>query len=129
MHAFKAQNDHVKKGLQQAYASKVPGEILDVFCVSNTIYEKYTPKGNRELVAASEIPDVRRFCRSITAEARYREACHFMHSSMPSLLSTLKLWINSYTARAVETNARNEKLNDKIRDALRNATAQVQSSR
>lgn len=100
-----------------------------MFCVSNTIYEKYAPKGNRELVAASEIPDVRRFCHSITAEARYREACHFMHSSMPSLLSTLKLWINSYTTRAVETDARDEELKDNICGALRDATAQVRSSR
>ncbi|KAL8365133.1 hypothetical protein RB595_004106 [Gaeumannomyces hyphopodioides] len=122
---IKARSDHVKRGLQQAYASKVPGEVLDVFCVSNTMYEKYAPQGNGELVAASEIPDVRRFCHSVTAEARYNEACHFMHSSMPSLLSTLKLWINSYTTRAAETNAQDEELNDKICDALRDATAQI----
>lgn len=91
---IEARNDHVKEGLRRAYASKVPGEKLDVFCVSNTTYEKYSEKGNTELVHASGIPQLRRFCHSITTEAQFREASHLLRSSLPSLINSLVLFAN-----------------------------------
>ena len=95
---IKARNEHVKEGLQKAYAAKAPGEKLDVFCVSNTTYEKYSEKGNRQLVDASGIPQLRQFCQAITAEAQFREALHFLRSTLPNLVNSVELWANTNLA-------------------------------
>ncbi|EXV00317.1 Ras GTPase family protein [Metarhizium robertsii] len=92
---IEARNQHVKRGLQSAYASKIPDQTLDVFCVSNKIYEKHVPKGNSEFVAASGIPELRRFCHTITADAQLQEATHFLKSSIPSFLTTLEIRLGS----------------------------------
>ncbi|KAE9366257.1 hypothetical protein N431DRAFT_419424 [Stipitochalara longipes BDJ] len=90
-----ARNSHVKEGLQNAYASKVPGGRLEVFCVSNTTYEKFSRKGNTEMVLASGIPELRRFCHKITAGAQLLEAKHFLQSTLSSLLSSVEIWASS----------------------------------
>ena len=95
---IKARNEHVKEGLQKAYAAKAPGEKLDVFCISNTTYEKYAEKGNAQLVDASGIPQLRKFCQSITAEAQFREALHFLRSTLPNLLNSVELWVSAHMA-------------------------------
>jgi hypothetical protein len=87
-----ARNQHVKEGLQQAYASKVPGGKLEVFCVSNTTYEKYSTKGNAAMVHASGVPELRRFCHHLTANAQLLEAKHFLRSTLSSLLNSVELW-------------------------------------
>lgn len=66
-----------------------------MFCVSNTTYEKYAEKGNNELVQSSGIPQLRQFCHSITAEAQFREASHFLRSTLPSIIHSLELWANA----------------------------------
>lgn len=83
---------HVKEGLQQAYSSKVPEGELEVFCVSNTLYEKYARKGNIEMVQGSGIPELRRFCYAITAHAQLLEAKHFLSSMLSSVLNSAELW-------------------------------------
>lgn len=90
-----ARNDHVKDGLQRAYSARVPGGQLEVFCVSNTAYEKYSRKGINEMVRASGIPELRRFCHTITADAQLREAKHFLQSTLSSLLSSVEVWASS----------------------------------
>ncbi|KAH6700598.1 hypothetical protein BKA61DRAFT_705543 [Leptodontidium sp. MPI-SDFR-AT-0119] len=90
-----ARSSHVKEGLQNAYASKIPGGRLEVFCVSNTTYEKFSRKGNAEMVRASGIPELRRFCHTITAGAQLLEAKHFLQSTLSSLLSSVELWASS----------------------------------
>ena len=87
-----ARNRHVKDGLQKAYASKVPGGRLEVFCVSNTTYEKFSKKGNAAMVRASGVPELRRFCHSITADAQLLEAKNFLQSTLSSLLTSIELW-------------------------------------
>lgn len=87
-----ARNEHVKVGLQKAYASKVPEGKLEVFCVSNILYETFTKKGNSDMVAGSGIPELRRFCHSIAADAQLLEAKHFLKSKLASLFSSLDLW-------------------------------------
>ena len=69
-----------------------------MFCVSNTTYEKYSKKGNRELVDASGIPQLRRFCHSVTAEAQFQEALHYLRSTLPNLVNSLELWANTNQA-------------------------------
>ncbi|RYP68754.1 hypothetical protein DL771_006484 [Monosporascus sp. 5C6A] len=95
---IEARNEHVKDGLRKAYAAKVPGEKLDVFCVSNTTYEKYSEKGDEELIRASGIPQLRQFCHSITAEAQFREALDRLQARLPNLINSLELWANNNLA-------------------------------
>ncbi|RYP61155.1 hypothetical protein DL769_007837 [Monosporascus sp. CRB-8-3] len=95
---IEARNEHVKDGLRKAYAAKVPGKELDVFCVSNTTYEKYSEKGDEELVRASGIPQLRQFCHSITAEAQFREALDQLQARLPNLINSLELWANTSLA-------------------------------
>ncbi|KAI5462790.1 hypothetical protein BGZ63DRAFT_352526, partial [Mariannaea sp. PMI_226] len=87
-----ARNSHVKENLQRVYASEMDGRTLPVFCVSNKWYEKYCPKGNTELVQASGIPELRRFCHTITAEAQFHEVNHFLVAKSSALLNSLDLW-------------------------------------
>lgn len=86
-----ARNTHVKDGLQRAYSSKVPHGGLEVFCVSNKTYAKFVEKGNVEMVQASGIPDLRRFCYTMTAHAQLLEAKHFLSSMLSSLLNSAEL--------------------------------------
>ncbi|KFY95308.1 hypothetical protein V500_02839 [Pseudogymnoascus sp. VKM F-4518 (FW-2643)] len=92
-----ARNMHVKEGLQRAYSSKVPEGGLEVFCVSNTLYEKYARKGNIEMVQGSGIPELRRFCYAITAHAQLLEAKHFLSSMLSSVLNSAELWATKPT--------------------------------
>ncbi|EON64079.1 hypothetical protein W97_03309 [Coniosporium apollinis CBS 100218] len=87
-----ARNERVKDGLQEGYRTKVPGGMLEVFCVSNTTYEKYSAEGVVDMVNASGIPELRRFCYSVTAEAQFLEAKHFLQSRLSSMLSSIQLW-------------------------------------
>ena len=68
---------------------------MEVFCVSNTTYEKFSRKGNTEMVLASGIPELRRFCHKITAGAQLLEAKHFLQSTLSSLLSSVEIWASS----------------------------------
>ena len=88
-----ARNDFVTEGLQRNYSKKVPGGRLEVFCVSNTDYETFSANGNVDMVNASGIPALRRFCHTITAKAQYFEAKKFLHSTLPSLLTSTRLWV------------------------------------
>ncbi|RDL37034.1 Uncharacterized protein BP5553_04467 [Venustampulla echinocandica] len=87
-----ARSIHVKEGLQRTYSSKIPKGELEVFCVSNTTYEKFAKKGNVEMVQASGIPELRRFCYTITAHAQLLEAKNCLRSMLSSLLNSAKLW-------------------------------------
>jgi hypothetical protein len=112
-----ARNSHVKEGLQKAYTSKVPGGKLEVFCVSNTTYEKYSKKGNADMVRASGIPELRRFCHTITAGAQLLEAKHFLQSSLSSLLNSIELWASSSPARPqVEESGPDESIYEILED-------------
>ncbi|KAM0549484.1 hypothetical protein ACHAPJ_009300 [Fusarium lateritium] len=92
---IRARNEHVKENLQNVYSSEMNGRKLDVFCVSNKWYEKYCPKGNTDFVDASGIPELRRFCHTLTADAQFNEARHFLRSRLSALLNTLDLWATS----------------------------------
>lgn len=100
-----ARNTHVKEGLQRAYSSKVPNGGLEVFCVSNTTYGKYVMKGNVEMVQASGIPELRRFCYTMTAHAQLLEARHFLSSMLSSLLNSAELLATKPTESQLPTEA------------------------
>ncbi|KAF4493723.1 hypothetical protein FAGAP_10157 [Fusarium agapanthi] len=116
-----ARNGHVKRNLQSAYSSEMDGRSLDVFCVSNKWYEKYSLKGNTEFARASGIPELRRFCHSLTADAQLSEAKHFLRSRLSSLLNTLELWATSLLDKQNAI----EKLNDSVQMKMKEAIDQL----
>jgi hypothetical protein len=91
-----ARNSHVKEGLRMAYAAKVPGGALDVFCVSNKIYEKYTRKGNLEMINASGIPALRSFCYSVTAQKQLMEAMHYLKFRLGRFFTSFQICRDSF---------------------------------
>ncbi|KAL9106686.1 MAG: hypothetical protein Q9227_008338 [Pyrenula ochraceoflavens] len=91
-HFVSARNAHVKDTLQNFYREKVPGGALEVFCVSNTVYGKYTRKGNLEMVNNSGVPDLRRFCYMATGDAQHAEARHYMQARVGGLLKSMQIW-------------------------------------
>jgi hypothetical protein len=103
---MKARNDHVTAGLQKLYNDKAPDGHLDVFCVSNTWYTKYSRKGNVELVRGSGIPDLRKFCYGITADAQLREARHFL-GRVFGLVNSAELWVGGRLREIRESNKSN----------------------
>ena len=115
-----ARNEHVTKGLQNAYASKVPDKKLEVFCVSNKMYGKYTRKGNSEIVNCSGIPSLRKFCHSITAEAQLREAKHFLQSSLFSLLNSLHIWACSSVMNIEDESFESREVYAQLEDVVSN---------
>lgn len=91
-----ARNEQVKEGLRTAYAAKVPANSLEVFCVSNTTYEKFTRKGDTDMVKASGIPSLRSFCYSVTARKQLLEAQHFLKSRLGALLNSMQILVDSF---------------------------------
>lgn len=134
---IKARNQFVKAGLQRAYAEKVEGKTLEVFCVSNKAYEKHAKKGRVQFVEASGIPEVRRFCHTITAQAQLEESKNFLLSKLPSLLSSARLWMEKTLQEANDSTTpemiREELLESieetefKIEDMIRKKTAEFKA--
>lgn len=71
------------------------GGKLEVFCVSNKTYQKFSEKGDAAMVRASGIPELRRFCHSAVAGARLLEAKNFLQSKIASLLNSIEIWTKS----------------------------------
>ncbi|KAN0095627.1 hypothetical protein V8E51_016338 [Hyaloscypha variabilis] len=125
-----ARSSHVKEGLQNAYASKIPGGRLEVFCVSNTTYEKFSRKGNTEMVLASGIPELRRFCHKITAGAQLLEAKHFLQSTLSSLLSSVEIWASSSPPPPqVEDREQDESIQDFLQEVKEEVSDKIGQSK
>jgi len=101
-----ARNDMVKDELKQAYASKVKDGQLNVFCVCNKIYQELAEEGDVEMVIASGVPSLRRFCYSITAKSQLEEAKNFLDGGIASLLTPMQLWVDSTQNVAVDLKAK-----------------------
>lgn len=71
---------------------------LPVFCLSNKWYDEFTAVGDTDLVVASQIPALRQYCQTITADAQLDEAKHYLRSKLPALLTSLELWVTSTIA-------------------------------
>lgn len=114
-----ARSEHIRRRLQEAYAVKLPPNKLRVFCVSSKMYDKGIEQDNPELIDGSEIPMLRRFCRSISAEAKLADARSFLGPQLSSLLSSATLWACD-TACAIEQSSVHE-------DAIYQEFAKVES--
>lgn len=91
-----ARNNHVKQSLRAAYQERIKTRNLDVFCISNTTYQEHSEKGNVDMVEKSGVPELRRFCRKITARAQLLQALHFIRSEVPGLLNSIKIWTENF---------------------------------
>ncbi|KAL2399997.1 hypothetical protein ABEF93_004121 [Exophiala dermatitidis] len=89
---IRARNNHVTTALQAAYASEVRGGKLDVFCVSNKLYDKYRGSHDADLLQISGIADLRQFCTSTTKDARLLRVQNFLRSELAGLLTSVDLW-------------------------------------
>ncbi|KAG8670948.1 hypothetical protein FPOAC1_004183 [Fusarium poae] len=116
-----ARNRHVQTNLRNVYSSEMNGRNLDVFCVSNNWYEKYCPKGNTKFVEASGVPDLRRFCHTVTADAQFNEAKHFLKSRLSTLLNTIDLWSSSWIQKQDEI----EELDDSVHTNITELIEQI----
>jgi hypothetical protein len=86
---IKTRNASVTDALEKAYVSNTNGGKLDVFCVDNIAYREAASLN--ESVNSSGIPDLRRFCSVVSAEARFHEAQNFYKSYLPDLLNSIQL--------------------------------------
>jgi hypothetical protein len=98
---------------------------LEVFCISNPTYEKFSQKGNADMVRASGIPELRRFCHTITAGAQLLEAKHFLKSTLSSLLNSIELWASSSPARP---EVEDSKPDESVYEILEDVEVKVHSS-
>ncbi|KAI7973127.1 hypothetical protein EIK77_004404 [Talaromyces pinophilus] len=90
-----ARSQYVAANLIRDLEPKMRGKKLNVFCVSNKTYRKSSDQGNVDMVNASGIPRLRRFCRSILDESRLLETKKFLETDLSSLLRSTELWANS----------------------------------
>jgi hypothetical protein len=88
---IEARNTHVITGLQKAYAEQIGIGTLQIFCISNKSYSKYTEKGYTEMVKASGIPALRKYCYSITSQKQLLEAKHFITTTIGGLLNSVRI--------------------------------------
>lgn len=91
----KARNEFVKAGLKKAYAKKVNDKTLEVFCVSNKDYFKDCREGRTQFVEAGGIPELRKFCHSINAEAQLDESKNYLLAELPTLFASTQVWMET----------------------------------
>lgn len=66
-----------------------------VFCVSNTLYSTYRDDDGEQAsayVALSGIPDLRRYCQSVPADAQMRATESYLGNQVPALLGSITQW-------------------------------------
>ncbi|EJP61163.1 tat pathway signal sequence [Beauveria bassiana ARSEF 2860] len=95
---IKCRNDDLVKGLRRKYRTDPSLADTNVFCVSNTLYQKKR-QAKIEIAQAyinlSGIIDLRRHCVSIVSANQHREASGFMKTDIPKLLAAIDLWVQS----------------------------------
>lgn len=72
------------------------GTDVKIFCVSSKLYTEHR-EGHREQAAEyirlSRIPELRRYCQSVPADAQLRATSAFLNNRVPALLGSLNQWI------------------------------------
>ncbi|KAH8721416.1 hypothetical protein HC256_001772 [Beauveria bassiana] len=95
---IKCRNDDLVKGLRRKYRTDPSLADTNVFCVSNTLYQKKRQAKieiARAYINLSGIIDLRRHCVSIVSANQHREASGFMKTDIPKLLAAIDLWVQS----------------------------------
>ena len=99
-----ARNTDVAQALQHRYTSAAVGLIIEVFCVGNRDYEgdAFGIRDQRA-IQGSCIPDLRRFCHSVVAQAQYEATLHFLEVELSSLVQSLEAWLSVFEQKALVT--------------------------
>ncbi|KAL8905916.1 MAG: hypothetical protein Q9171_006480 [Xanthocarpia ochracea] len=99
-----ARNTDVTRALQRRYTSAAVGLIIEVFCVGNRDYEgdAFGVRDQRA-IQGSCIPDLRRFCHSVVAQAQYDATLHFLEVELSSLVQSLEAWLSVFEQKALVT--------------------------
>ncbi|KAL8773729.1 MAG: hypothetical protein Q9209_001497 [Squamulea sp. 1 TL-2023] len=98
-----ARNADVKRALQRRYMSSGIGLDVNVFCIGNRDYEGAgyrSQEARQKAIQGSCIPDLRRSCHSIVAQAQYQASVHFLEVELPSLIQSLDVWLSVFDQKA-----------------------------
>lgn len=93
----------VTESLRRTYQDQTTSSALKVFCVSNTEYWEHRQKPKEEalpVLRLSGILDVRKNCISIVAESQLCAATEYMKNTIPALLGSIELWVQSGSGSA-----------------------------
>lgn len=97
---------------------------MNAFCVSNRDYEKFCRQGDVEYVLKTGIPELRRFCHSITATSQLLGTKNYLQSSLPGLLNSIKLVAEAEPGEDSLATPESERL---ILDGLRDLKTEVRA--
>lgn len=119
----------VTQSLQRTYQDQITGSALKVFCVSNTEYWVLRQKPKEEalpVLRLSGILDVRKNCISIVAESQLCAATEYVKNTIPALLGSIELWVQSGSGSA---NAERKRDIRNVLDRMRSELDGVSSSK
>ncbi|KAI0467376.1 hypothetical protein F4859DRAFT_494186 [Xylaria cf. heliscus] len=91
-------NEAVKNKLVTLYKHEVPGNLLKVFCASNTIYWDHRDAPRDRAIPylnLSGILAIRENCMTMVSESQYMAATKYMRNDIRVLLGELDLWVQS----------------------------------
>jgi hypothetical protein len=112
-------NRTITTELRRTYQNRTVSGELNVFCVSNTYYWEHRASNSdlaSEYLHLSNILALRSYCIGLVAQSQLREATEYIRDSVPALLGSIELWIQSGVAEVgVER-----------RQAIRNSISQIE---
>ncbi|KAH8648902.1 hypothetical protein BGZ60DRAFT_422535 [Tricladium varicosporioides] len=91
-------NAEVKQRLSDIYQNAIPGNDLEIFCVSNDVYWKHrdSPKDDAfPFLQLSGIFTVRKHCISMVAKSQLDIARKYVTDNIPVHLGEVELWVQS----------------------------------
>ena len=98
---MRARNFDVADKLSAKYAQlRGRTDTSGVFCVANKDYEGHefnSISAHREAIKASGIPELRRFCRTIVAQAQFAACNYFLHFEIENLMQSTRGWLEAAT--------------------------------
>lgn len=102
-HLINTRNQMVTESLRRTYQDQTTSSVLKIFCVSNTEYWELRRKPKEEalpILRLSGVLDVRKNCLSIIAESQLCAATEYMKNTVPALLGSIELWVQSGSGSA-----------------------------
>ncbi|KAK2825704.1 hypothetical protein FQN49_007451, partial [Arthroderma sp. PD_2] len=96
----KERNRQVRQRLTQSLRNKCAGTNINIFFTDSGHYHEPT---NLQEVEISGIPTLRQFCYRIRADALYVSANNYLTNSLPALVHSLELWVESGTNPATQS--------------------------
>ncbi|KAL8950134.1 MAG: hypothetical protein Q9222_003811 [Ikaeria aurantiellina] len=93
-----ADDPDIKHSVRNSYAKHAAGLNVKVFCVGNRDYEGFgyrCEEARDHAVRGSCIPELRRFCHSVVAQAQYRASMHFLEVELPTLIRSCEVWLDA----------------------------------